>query len=136
MAVNENLGDIKIQNEVVATIASIAMAEVEGIVSLSGKRFLDPLRAQKAPDKGVHVEVEENRAKLTLEIKVLFGHVIYDTAHRLQQRVKNAVEQMTGLIVENVDVNVRDIVLDPKARKRLSLEEPESEGETAEGGDL
>ncbi|MCX7014664.1 MAG: Asp23/Gls24 family envelope stress response protein [Candidatus Sumerlaeota bacterium] len=117
MAVNENLGDIKIQNEVVATIASIATAEVEGIVSLSGKRFLDPLRSQKGPDKGIKVEVEENRAKITVDIKVVYGNVIYDTAHRLQQRIKNAVEQMTGLIVDSVEVNVRDIVLDSTARK-------------------
>jgi len=129
MAVNDNLGDIKIQNEVVATIASIAMAEVEGIVSLTGKRFLDPLRSQKGPDKGVRVEVEENRAKLVLDIKVVYGNVIYDTAHRLQQRVKNAVEQMTGLIVANVDVNVRDIVLDPKSRKNHGQDEAENEEE-------
>ena len=117
MAVNESLGDIKIQNEVVATIAGIAMAEVEGVVSPAGKRFLDPLRSQKPPDKGVRVEVVENRVNLTIEVKVIYGNVIYDTAHRLQQRVKNAVEQMTGLIVDSIDINIRDIVLDPRGHR-------------------
>lgn len=122
MAVNESLGDINIQNDVVATIAGIAMSEVEGVVSPAGKRFLDPLRSQKAPDKGVRVEIVENRVRLSIEVKVIYGNVLYDTAHRLQQRVKNAVEQMTGLIVETIDITVRDIVLDPYGRKGLEEE--------------
>lgn len=119
----DNMGDISIKNEVVATIASIAMAEVDGIVSLSGKKYLDPSRNPKAPDKGVKVEVDGNRARINVDIKVLFGHVIYDTAHRLQQQIKNAVENMTGLTVENVDVNVRDIVFESKPRKGKTAEE-------------
>ncbi len=126
MAVNETLGDIKIQNDVVATIAGIAMSEVEGVATLAGKRFLDPLRTQKAPDKGVRVEIVENRARITIEVKVIYGNVIYDTAHRLQQRVKNAVEQMTGLVVENIDVNIRDIVLDPHGGRQAMAEAEQS----------
>lgn len=122
MQANDNLGDIKIQNEVVATIVSIAMSEVEGVVNLSGKRFLDPLRAQKAPDKGVDVKIEENRVHVTVDVRILYGNPIYDIARRLQQQVKNAVEQMTGLIVDAVDVNVRNIILDEKNKKRAQDE--------------
>ena len=92
--------------------------DVEGIVSSSGKRFLDPLRGQKTPDKGVKVEIEENRVRLVIDVKALYGNVIYDVAHRLQQRVKDAVEQMTGLRVEAVDVNISDIVMDPPKEKK------------------
>ena len=127
MAINDTLGDINIQNDVVATIAGIAMSEVEGIISPSGKRFLDPLRSQKAPDKGVRVEIKELHVRLTIEVKILYGHSIYETSHRLQQRVKNAVEQMTGLIVDNVDINVRDIVLDPSGRRGGLDQEVEEE---------
>ncbi len=90
------------------------MAEVEGVVTKSGNRLFDPLFSHKGAERGVMVEIEENRARLTLEVRVIFGNVIYDTAKRLQQRVKNSVEQMTGLIVESVDVNVLGIVSAPK----------------------
>jgi uncharacterized alkaline shock family protein YloU len=138
MALNESLGDIKIQNDVVATIASIAMTEVEGVVSVTGKRFLDPLLTPKGPDKGIKVEVTENRAHVTIDVKVLYGHEIYDTAHRLQQRVKNAVEQMSGLMVEAINVNVRDIVLDTKPgadSKAKTAAQPAVEKKTQKPGD-
>ncbi len=118
MGVNESLGDVKIQNDVVANIASVAMAEVEGVVTKTGNRLLDPLFSHKGAERGVTVEIEENRARLTLEVRVVFGNVIYDTAKRLQQRVKNSVEQMTGLIVEAVDVNVLGIESAPKVEDK------------------
>lgn len=129
MADKEKMGDISIKNEVVATIASIALSEVEGIVSISGKPYLDPRGNPKGPDKGVKVEVDGNRANLVIDIKVVYGHVIYDTAHRLQKHIKNAVESMTGLTVESLDVNVRDILFESKARKSKSAEEPPAASE-------
>jgi len=115
MAINESVGDISIQKDVVATIAGIAMSEVEGVVSMAGKRFLDPLRSQKAPDKGITVEIQDLRVRMNVKVKIIYGQNIYDTAHRLQQRIKNAVEQLTGLTVESIDVNVVDIVLDARS---------------------
>lgn len=127
MAINEKVGDISIQNDVVATIGGIVMSEVEGVVSLAGKRFLDPLRTQKAPEKGIAVDIDGNMVRMSIKVKVIYGHNIYDTAHRLQQRVKNAIEQLTGLTVESIDVSVVDIVLDPRG-KRAPEEESEEEG--------
>ena len=128
MADKEKMGDISIKNEVVATIASIAMSEVEGIVSISGKPYLDAQRAPKGPDKGVKVEVDGNRTSLVIDINVVYGHVIYDTAHRLQKHVKNAVESMTGMTVESLDVNVREVLFESKGRKSKSADDPAATG--------
>ncbi len=127
MSSKDSFGIIRINNDVVKTIASVELSKVEGLISTSGKRFLDPLRTQKGPDKSVDAEVEENRVKVSVSANILYGHNVYDTARRLQQRIKNAVEQMTGLIVETVDVDIADIVKDPDAKKGKGEDEAESE---------
>ncbi len=115
----EILGDIKISNEVVGTIASMAAADVEGIANLVSKFSLGEMLGRKESDKGVVVTLEDNRVKIQVEVHVQYGVNIYDACHRLQRQVKDAVEEMTGLVVDRVNVDVRGIVVPPReARDR------------------
>lgn len=118
MALQQNLGEIKINNEVVGTIAALAAVEVDGVVSLAGKYSLAEMWGRKDMEKGFAVEISDSEPSVGIkaEINVEYGVDIYKAAHQLQQAVKNAVEGMTGLKVSQVDVTVRGIVLGDQPR--------------------
>ena len=118
MAVQEDLGNITVNDDVVALIASIAMGEVEGVVSLSGKRGFSDYQGLKSKDveKGVSVKIEDQVCTVNVEINVEYGASIYDTARKLQRAIKNNIEGMTGLTVDKVNVTVKGLLmLDPPA---------------------
>ena len=107
----EVLGSIQIEKGVVSTITSLAAADVDGIVGLVGKFSFGDMLGRKDVDKGVLVAIEGNRATINVEVTVEYGVNIYDVCHRLQRKVKDSVEEMTGLVVEMVNVNVRGIAV-------------------------
>jgi uncharacterized alkaline shock family protein YloU len=113
----EDLGDIKINNKVIGTIASLAAVEVEGIVSLAGKGSPAEIWGRKDLDKGIQVTVEDNTAEISIEVNVEYGIDIYKAAHQLQKTVKNAVETMTGLVVKRVNVSIPGIILGEHPRR-------------------
>ncbi len=110
----ENEG-IKISNDVVAVIAGVAVSEVPGVSGMSGGfagGISEVLSGKKNLAKGIKVEVEENIAKIDVNIIVEYGSRIPDVAYEIQNRVKKAVESMTGLIVEEVNVHVQGVNTD------------------------
>jgi uncharacterized alkaline shock family protein YloU len=121
MPVTEDLGEIKINNDVVARIAHRAASEVDGIGELGGKFSFSDMLGRKDSERGVHVSIEGNRASVTMDVKIQYGMNMYEVAHRLQKRVKDTVEQMTGLVVDKVNVTIKDIAI-PEVEKR---EKPE-----------
>ena len=127
MAVSEDFGEIKINNEVVGTVAGLAAMEVEGISGMGGKFSLGEMLGRKDADKGVTVAIEGNRATISVEVKVEYGVNMYEAAHKLQKCVKDAVEQMTGLVVDKVNVIIKGIVVsehEKKQEKKEKLEVP------------
>lgn len=117
MTAQEDLGDIKINNDVVAKIASLAAIEVEGIISLAGKYSLAEMWGRKDIDKGIAVEITEGAAEIDIEVNVEYGIDIYKAAHLLQKTVSDSVERMTGLRVDKVNVSVRGIVMGEPPRE-------------------
>lgn len=120
MAVQEDLGSITVNDDVVALIASIAMGEVEGVISLSGKRGFSDYQGLKSKDveKGVSVKIDEgtNVCTVNVEINVEYGASIYDTARKLQRAIKNNIEGMVGLTVDKVNVTIKGLLMfDPPA---------------------
>lgn len=113
----EVLGSIQIEKGVVSTIASLAAADVEGIVGLVGKFSFGDMLGRKDVDKGVLVEIDGNRATINVEVNVEYGVNIYDVCHRLQRKVKDSVEEMTGLVVDFVNVSVRGIAVPSRETK-------------------
>ena len=108
---SDELGNIHISEEVLAAIAAAAALEVEGVSSLAANLGSDiaELLGKKNLAKGVKVEVGETEAAVDLYIIVKFGVRIPDVALNVQEKVKNAIESMTGLSVVEVNVHVQGV---------------------------
>jgi len=107
----EKQGVIKISEEVVATIAGLAAAEVAGIAGMSGGIAGDLVEklGRKSLSKGIKADVGENEANIDLNVIVDYGVNIHEVAVQLQNSVRNAVENMTGLDVVNVNVHIQGL---------------------------
>ncbi|WP_432665217.1 Asp23/Gls24 family envelope stress response protein [Wukongibacter baidiensis] len=121
---NVEYGQVKISDEVVATIAGLAAAEVGGIYSMSGgfAGNISDLLGRKNLSKGVKVEVGEEEAAVDLNVVVEYGVKIPDVAWKVQEGVKSAIETMTGLKVVEVNIHVQGVYI-PKKEKEEEVEE-------------
>lgn len=122
--VSNEIGAIKITDEVVAIIAGIAAMEVPGVTSMSGgiAGGIAEALGRKNLSKGVKVEVGEKEAAIDLYIIVEYGYRIPEVAWMIQERVKSAVEDMTGLNVVEVNIHIQGVNIEREHRKEL-LEE-------------
>ncbi|EPZ60143.1 asp23 family protein [[Clostridium] sordellii ATCC 9714] len=100
---NNNFGQVKISNDVIATIAGLAAIEVEGVETTS--TFTDKL----LKNNGVKIQIEEDEVVLDVMIIIDYGISIPDIAFKVQENVKNTVETMTGLKVSQVNIHVQGI---------------------------
>ncbi len=110
----ENEG-IKIADDVVAVIAGKSISEIQGVAGMSGGfagGISEVFSGKKSLSKGVKVDIAENTAKIHVNIIVDYGTRIPDIAFEIQTKVKKAVENMTGLKVEEVNVNVQGVRTD------------------------
>lgn len=108
--VNE-LGELRIANEVVGIIAGLSATEVEGVAGMSGGivgGFAEML-GRKNLSRGVKVEVGHEQAAVDLFLIVEYGARIPDVAWKVQENVKRAIESMTGLEVVEVNVQVQGV---------------------------
>lgn len=115
MSENRNLpselGTIRIADEVVSIISGLAATEIEGVASMSGgiAGGIAEALGRKNLSKGVKVEVGEEEAAVDLFMIVRYGSRIPDVAWQVQENVKKAVENMTGLKVVKVNVHVQGV---------------------------
>jgi len=108
---NEEIGSVKIADDVVAMIAALAATEVEGVAAMSGNmtnEFLSRVGVKNTA-KGTRVEVIQKKVKVDLAITIEYGFNIPATCQRVQTKVKNAVENMTGLEVTDVNIRIAGI---------------------------
>jgi uncharacterized alkaline shock family protein YloU len=115
-------GSIKIASEVVTVIASMAATEVKGVASMSGG-FADDIAEKfgmKSSNKGIKVQVGETDTIIDLYLVVEYGVRIPEVAWEVQQNVKKAVETMTGLNVNEVNIHIQGINI-TKERKDEEL---------------
>ena len=105
------IGTVRIADEVVGTIAGLAATEVNGIAGMSGGLVggIAEMLGKKNFSKGVKVEVGEKEAAVDLYIIVEYGVRIPDIALTVQEKVKSAIENMTGLEVVEVNVHVQGV---------------------------
>lgn len=106
-----SLGAVRITNEVVAVIAGLAATEIEGIAGMSGSVAggIAEMLGRQNLSRGVKVEVGEHEAAVDLFIIVEYGVRIPDVALRAQEKVKQAIESMTGLAVIEINVHVQGV---------------------------
>ena len=102
---------IKIADDVVAIIAGKAASEVAGVYGMSGgfAGGITEVFGKKNFSKGIKVDVQDKNAKIDVNIIVEYGARIPDIAFEIQNRVKKAVESMTGLNVLEVNVHVQGV---------------------------
>ena len=101
-------GCIRIANEAISQIAGIAAMEVEGVESLTGNmagEFMSRV-GMKNTGRGVKCLVQGERVRIDMTVTIKFGHNIPLTAKLVQEKVRSAVENMTGLTVEHVNVRI------------------------------
>lgn len=106
-------GNVNISDDVIGVITSIAASEVEGVKGLSGglTENISEKLGIKNYNKGIKVDLQEDRVSLDLTLVVEYGTKIPDLSWRVQEAVKNAIESMTGLNVVAVNVHVNGIVM-------------------------
>ena len=121
----ENDG-IKISDDVVAVIAGVAVSEVPGVSGMAGGfagGISEVFSGKKNLAKGIKADIDEGKAKIDVNIIVEYGSRIPDVAFEIQNRVKKAVESMTGLKVEEVNVHVQGVNTDTAASEKSDEEE-------------
>ena len=113
----DNLGEVHVADEVVAIIAGLAATEVEGVASMAGNitNELVSTLGMKNLSKGVKVEVAEKTVSVEVALNISYGYSIPEVSEKVQEKVKSAIETMTGLSV--AIVNVRIATVDMKNTK-------------------
>lgn len=106
-----NIGSVKIADDVVAMIAGLAATEVEGVSSMIGNitNELMSKAGMKNLAKGVKVEVSKENVKVDLAVTLEYGYNIPATSAKVQDKVKTAIENMTGLHVEAVNIRIAGV---------------------------
>lgn len=107
-------GEIKIADEVVAIIAALAATEVEGVASMAGNitNELIGKLGIKNLSKGVKVDVLEGIVTVSLALNLKYNYSIVEVSARVQEKVKNAIENMTGLEVADVNIKVAGVEME------------------------
>lgn len=129
-----DVGSVTISDEVVAVIAGVATAEVKGVSSMSGTLAggIAEILGKKNMGKGVKVTIDGNTATIDLHITVVYGAKVPEVAWEIQEKVKKAVESMTGLTVDKVNIYIEGVVIEREPKKETrppKAEEKEVEAE-------
>ena len=112
-----SLGEVKIADEVVAIIAGLAAMEVEGVASMAGnatKELISKL-GMKSLSKGVRVDVLEGIVTVMMALNLKYGYNIKSTTAKVQEKVKAAIENMTGLEVADVNIRIAGVEIPEEA---------------------
>ncbi len=107
----EGRGRVQIADDVVAVIAGMAATEVKGVAAMAGNITNEIMTkaGRKNLSKGVKVSINKNKVKISLAIMMEYGYNIPGTCSKVQDKVKTAVENMTGLTVTDIDIRIASV---------------------------
>ncbi len=107
----DKLGEVKIADEVVAIIAGLASTEVEGVSSMAGNitNELVSKLGMKNLSKGIRVDVSDGVVRVDVALNIAYGYAIPDVSAKVQEKVRSAIENMTGLDVSGVNVRIASV---------------------------
>ena len=110
----EGIGEVQIADEVVSIIAGLAATEVEGVASMAGNitNELVSKLGMKNLSKGVKIEIIDGVVTVDLTLNIEYGRNILETSKKVQEKVKSAIENMTGLTVLDVNVKIAGVNMD------------------------
>lgn len=108
---NSDLGEVQISNDVLAVISAMAAMEVDGVVAMAGNITVELVSklGMKKLSKGVRVDVVDNTVMVDLSIILRINENIVTISKKVQDKVKTTVENMTGMEVANVNVNIASV---------------------------
>lgn len=122
-------GSVYFVSDVLATIAGLAVTEVEGVANtVSGSGSFVDMFARKAQSnsknltRGIKVDVDGNDVSVNVTIIVEYGFPVPEVAGDIQENVKKAIETMTGMNVKSVDVHVQGVSFERENRAVAELE--------------
>ena len=101
-------GTVRVADEVIAIIAGLAATEVEGVSSMAGNitNELVGKLGMRNLSKGIRIEIMEDPIEVYIAINIAYGYSIPEVSAKVQERVKTAIENMTGLTISVVNVRI------------------------------
>ena len=111
---SNSIGEVQIADDVVAIIAGLAATDVKGVSALVGNvtnEIISKL-GKKNLGKGIRVEVANNAVTVDMSLILEYGYSIPKTSEQVQEKVKSAIENMTGLTVEEVNVRIASVTME------------------------
>lgn len=107
----DKLGEIRVADEVVTIIAGLAATEVDGVSSMSGNITNEIVSKIGIKNllKGVKVDVIDGIVTVDLSLNIKYGFAIPDVSANVQERVRSAIETMTGLEVGTINVKIASV---------------------------
>ena len=116
---NGSMGDVRVADSVVAIIAGLAATEVDGVASMAGNitNELVAKLGMKNLSKGVRIDVLEDVVTVDLNLNIEYGYNILETSKTVQEKVKAAIENMTGFTVADVNVRIAGVNMDNEKGK-------------------
>lgn len=107
----EEYGDIRVATEVVSIVASLAAQEVPGVLKMSGRRIdgINEFLGKETMSKGVRVSFDNKTVTCNVYVIIEYGFCIPEVALEIQEKVKEAIENMTGYDVQFIDVHVQGV---------------------------
>lgn len=112
-------GAIQIADDVIAVVAGTAAMEIDGVLPIAAgiaPNNIAEMLMKKNFWKGVAIEKTESGICVEINLFIKLGFKINEVSMAVQNRVKEALETMTGLSVERVDIVVRGVVQERKKR--------------------
>lgn len=122
----EETNNIQISDDVIASIAGMAVSEVSGVAEMAGGfagGISEVLSGKRNMSKGIKVSVQEKEVKVDVNIIVEYGTRIPDVAFEIQKRVKSSIENMTGFIATEVNVHVQGVETPKEEAKKEDKKE-------------
>lgn len=120
-------GTVSFATDVIATIAGLAATEVDGVSSMSspssGLADMFARKSSRNLTKGVRIDLDGDKVSVNITIVVEYGSPVPDVARGIQENVKKAIETMTGLNVNAVDIHVSGISFEREQRAAKEIEE-------------
>ena len=107
----DQMGVIRVADDVVSIIAGLAATEVEGVASMAGN-ITNEIVAKtgiKNLAKGIRVEVLDGIVTVDVNLNIRYGYAIPEVSGNVQDRVRTAIETMTGLEVGTINVRIASV---------------------------
>ena len=108
---SDSFGEVRIADEVIATIAAMAASEIPGVASVGGNltsEIMGKLKMNRL-SKGVKAAINDNEITIDISLSIEYGYQIPATCERVQKKIKTTIENMTGFTVGDVNTHISGI---------------------------